>query len=178
MLIRAADECDLPQITAIYEPEVREGTASYEVVAPDVAEIASRWKVIRAASLPYLAAEIDGVVAGFAYASAYRARAGYRWTIEDTVYVARDHQGRGVGRALLERLIRDCEAKDFRQMIAVIGDAENTASIGLHRRLGFLEAGRFEGLGRKQRRWLTSVQMLRPLRAGVGQPPSSEPDDP
>jgi phosphinothricin acetyltransferase len=176
VLIRPANEADLAQIAAVYAREVREGTATYEVVAPDVAEMTCRWQALTHAGFPYLAAEVESAIAGFAYASPYRSRPGYRWTVEDTVYVAPEYRGRGLGRVLLKQLISDCEAMDVRQMIAVIGDADNSKSIDMHRGLGFAEAGRFEGLGRKHGRWLTSVQMLRPLCAGVGEPPLFEPD--
>ncbi len=164
--LRAAVEEDLPAITALYAREVRENVATYEYDEPDETEMRRRWRAIVDQGYPYLVAEIDGAFAGYAYASSYRTRIGYRWTVEDTVYVAHDLHGRGVGRALLQRLIDDCTALGFRQMVAVIGDGSNVASVVLHERLGFSVAGVFRGIGRKHGRWLDTVQMVRPLGNG------------
>ena len=171
--IRPATVADLAAIRRIYAREVEHGTSSYEWTVPDADEMARRWQAIVDAGYPYLAAEVDGHVAGYAYASAYRAREGYRWTVEDSVYVDADSQGRGIGRALLSALISRCEALGYRCMVAVIGDATNDASIALHERLGFRVAGRFPALGRKHGRWLENVQMLRPL--GPADVDSSDP---
>ncbi|RDZ29697.1 N-acetyltransferase [Lysobacter silvisoli] len=178
--MRAAADSDLEAIAALYALEVREGLATYEYEAPDLAEMRRRWRALVEAGYPYLVAECerDGAwrFAGYAYASAYRTRIGYRWTVENSVYVRPDCQGRGVGRALMLRLIADCEALGFRQMVAVIGDGSNAASVGLHERLGFKTAGVFPGLGRKHGRWLDTVQMLRPLgEANVGEPDENVP---
>ena len=164
--LRPAREDDLPAITALYAQEVREGVATYEYDVPDLAQMRERWAAIRAQGYPYLVAEREGAFAGYAYASSYRTREGYRWTVEDTVYVHPDHVGRGVGRALLARLIDDCAALGFRQMVAVIGDGTNTASVALHEKLGFGLVGVFKGLGRKHGRWLDTVQMQRSLGPG------------
>ncbi|WP_242107452.1 GNAT family N-acetyltransferase [Luteimonas aquatica] len=164
--LRAAVEDDLPAIAALYAHEVRENVATYEYEVPDEAEMRRRWREIVGRGYPYLVAELDGRFAGYAYASSYRTRIGYRWTVEDTVYVAHDVHGRGVGRALLQRLIEDCAALGFRQMVAVIGDGSNRASVVLHERLGFTLAGVFPGIGRKHGRWLDTVQMVRPLGNG------------
>lgn len=172
--LRSTVASDLPAITALYALEVRDGVATYEYEAPDEVEMTRRWQAVAAHGYPFLTAEIDGAFAGYAYASSYRSRDGYRWTVEDTVYVQPDFQGRGVGRALLQRLIADCETLGFRQMVAVIGDRSNAASIALHERLGFKIVGVFEGLGRKHGRWLDTVQMLRPLGQGATSPPSSD----
>ena len=169
--LRAATPADVSDIQPLYALEVREGVATYEYDAPDEAEMARRMRELIAAGFPYLIAQLDGVFAGYAYASAYRGRAGYRWTVEDTVYVAPAAQGRGVGRALLSRLIADCEALGFRQMIAVIGDAGNGASVALHQKLGFRTVGIFSGMGRKHGRWLDNVQMQRALGGGDETPP-------
>jgi L-amino acid N-acyltransferase YncA len=167
LVLRPAAAEDMAAITAVYASEVREGVATYEYVEPGVEEMARRWQAIVAAGYPYIVATLDGRFAGYAYASGYRSREGYRWTIEDTVYVAPGMHGRGIGRALLQRLIDDCTALGFRQMVAVIGDRTNSASIALHQKLGFSTVGVFEGLGRKHGRWLDTVQMQRPLGSGA-----------
>ncbi len=131
--IRPAEPRDLPAITRIYDDAVRHGTASFEIEPPDEREMARRYEALRAGGYPYLVAELDAEIAGYAYAGPYRARAAYRWSVEDTIYVAPSSQRRGVGRALLERLIADAEVGGFRQMIAVIGDSANAGSIELHR---------------------------------------------
>ena len=164
--LRSAHEADLPAITALYAQEVREGVATYEYDVPDLAQMRQRWGAIVAQGYPYLVAERDGAFAGYAYASSYRTREGYRWTVEDTVYVHPDHVGQGVGRRLLAQLIEECTALGYRQMVAVVGDRTNTASIALHEKLGFVLVGVFEGLGRKHGRWLDTVQMQRSLGAG------------
>lgn len=164
--VRNAVAADIAAITALYAREVRDGIASYEAVAPDEMEMARRWEALVGRGLPYFVAEHDGRFAGYAYASSYRPREGYRWTVEDTLYVQPDMQGRGVGRALLTHLIEACEVLGFRQMVAVIGDRSNLASIRLHQRLGFRTVGVFQGLGRKQGRWLDNVQMQRHLGLG------------
>jgi phosphinothricin acetyltransferase len=172
--LRSATLADIPSIRQLYALEVREGVASYEYEAPDETEMARRMRELIAAGFPYLIAQLDGVFAGYAYASAYRGRLGYRWTVEDTVYVAPAARGHGVGRALLSRLIGDCEALGFRQMIAVIGDTGNGASAALHQQLGFRTVGVFSGMGRKHGRWLDNVQMQRALGSGNETPPDGE----
>lgn len=172
--IRDATEVDIPAIAALYAEEVRERVATYEYDVPDEAEMAQRMRAVQAAGYPYFVAERDGRFAGYAYASSYRSRIGYRWTVEDTVYIVPEHQGQGVGKALLQRLIDACEASGFRQMIAVIGEPANGASVALHEKLGFRTVGVFQGLGRKHGRWLDTVQMQRALGAGDGAAPSDE----
>lgn len=174
--LRVAVESDLDAIAALYAREVREGVATYEYDVPDRAEMRRRWRAIADAGYPYLVGEVDGAFAGYAYASAYRSRIGYRWTVENSVYVEPSMQGRGVGRALMLRLIEDCTALGFRQMVAVIGDGSNAASVALHERLGFRLAGVFPGIGRKHGRWLDTVQMVRPL--GDGRDGEPDPDVP
>lgn len=166
LLIRSAAVTDLPAITALYGQEVRDHVATYEYVEPDEAEMTRRWQAVVAQGYPYLVAERDGRFAGYAYASGYRTREGYRWTVEDTVYVHPAFVGQGIGRALLQRLIDDCTALGLRQMVAVVGDVTNAASIALHERLGFRTVGIFQGLGRKHDRWLDTVQMQRALGPG------------
>lgn len=169
--IRNATATDLPAITALYAREVDENVATYEYAAPDEEEMTRRWQGVVAQGYPYFVAEWDGAFAGYAYASSYRTREGYRWTVEDTVYVHPDFIGRGIGRALLQRLIDDCTALGLRQMVAVVGDITNAASIALHERLGFRTVGVFQGLGRKHGRWLDTVQMQLALGPGNETPP-------
>ncbi len=166
LTLRAATAADIPAITAIYRPAVLTGTASFEVEAPDEAEMLRRFKAITEAGYPYFVAELDGRVAGYAYANVYRPRPGYRFTVENSVYVAADAQGKGVGRALLDRLIATCRDDGFRLMIAVIGDTANSASITLHRRAGFRHCGTIHSIGYKFGRWLDSVIMELPLGEG------------
>ena len=165
--IRAAGEADIAAITAIYAAEVRDFVNTYEYDAPDEAEMRRRMQGIVEAGYPYLVAEVDGQIAGYAYASSFRARIGYRFTVENSVYVAADWQGGGIGSALLGRLIADCESRGFRQMVAVIGEAANAGSIRLHERFGFRHIGTFPGIGLKHGRWLDTVFMQRSLGPGV-----------
>ena len=175
MRIRAAVDDDLPSIQRLYAHEVLHGTATYEVDPPDVDGMRDRWRAGVDAGYPWRVACADGRVLGYAYASAYRTRAGYRWTVEDSVYVDPALQGRGIGRALLADLVERCAVLGYRQMVAVIGDASNTASIALHERSGFRVAARFQGLGRKHGRWLENVQMLRALGGGDRSAPDAPP---
>ncbi len=171
LLLRDATEADIPAISAIYAVEVTDFVNTYEYEVPDEAEMAQRRRNLLAAGYPYLVAELDGRVVGYAYAGSYRARIAYRWTVENSVYVAAEAQGKGVGAALMQRLIDDCEARGYRQMVAVIGELTNVASIRLHERFGFELVGIFKGLGRKHGRWLDTVQMQRAIGPGTGQPP-------
>lgn len=173
--IRDAGAADLPAITAIYADEVLHGTASYETVPPGAVQMRQRLDAVVSAGYPWRVATVGDDVAGYAYASAYRTRAGYRWTVEDSVYVAAGFRGAGLGRALLADLIDRCTAAGFRQMVAVIGDGSNLASVRLHEGLGFHVAARFPGLGWKHGRWLENVQMLRALGAGSSTPPAELP---
>ena len=172
--LRDAVLSDIADIQQLYAREVREGVATYEYEVPDEAEMARRFQELRQKGFPFLIAELDGQFAGYAYASSYRARIGYRWTVEDTVYVTADAQGRGIGRALLSRLMEDCTALGFRQMVAVIGEPGNGASVALHEKLGFKTIGIFPGLGRKHGRWLDTVQMQCALGSGNQQAPQDE----
>ena len=165
--IRPAQPRDLAVITRIYDHAVRHGTASFEIEPPDETEMARRYETMRAGGYPYLVAELGGEITGYAYAGPYRARPAYHWSVEDSIYIAPQSQRRGIGRALLQRLIVDAEAAGFRQMIAVIGDSANTASIELHRTAGFRMVGTFENVGFKFDRWLDSVLMQRPLGIGA-----------
>jgi len=160
-MVRDATARDVPAIQHIYAGHVVTGTASFEEVPPSVEQIAARRDDVVALGLPYLVAELDGRVAGYAYATRYRPRSAYRFTIEDSVYVAGEHHRRGVGRALLAALLARCEAGPWRQMIAVIGGSDNAASISLHRDFGFRHAGTLQHVGWKLGRWLDSVMMQR-----------------
>ena len=169
--VRAASEADIPSITRIYAHAVRHGTASFEFDPPDEAEMTRRMRALLDAGYPYLAAEIEGVVMGYAYAGPYRTRPAYRYTVENSVYIAPDAHRRGIGRALIDRLIAESEARGYRLMIAVIGDSAQTPSIELHRAAGFRLVGTFEAVGYKFDRWLDSVLMQRPLGKGASAPP-------
>jgi L-amino acid N-acyltransferase YncA len=167
MPIRLAQPSDLAVITAIYDDAVRHGTASFELDPPDQAEMARRYEALRAGGYPYLVAELDGDIVGYAYAGPYRARPAYRWSVEDSIYVAPQAQRRGFGGALLARLVAEAEAGGFRQMLAVIGDSANTGSVDLHRAAGFRLVGTFENVGFKFGRWLDTVLMQRELGRGA-----------
>lgn len=172
MIIRKATPADLPEISRIYADSVLNGVASYELVAPDAAEMEKRMAAITANGYPYLVADDgDGVILGYAYASAFRTRPAYRWLVEDSIYLAPEARGRGVGRALLEALIGACETLGFRQMMAVIGGG-HPASIAVHQKAGFVSCGMISGAGHKHGRWLDTVFMQRPL----GQGKTTDPD--
>ena len=164
--VRDAAPGDLPAIAGIYGDAVEHGTATFEEVAPQSEEIARRMAKVAAQGLPWLVAEADGAVAGYAYASLFHERSAYRFTLENSVYVDPAHHRRGVGRALLAELLTRCEALGYRQMIAAIGDSANHASIGLHRSLGFEDAGVYRSVGMKFGRWLDVVLMQRGLGEG------------
>jgi len=164
--IRPAALADIPAITRIYAHAVEHGTASFELAPPDEAEMTRRMQALLDGKFPYLAAELDGRVAGYAYAGLYRTRPAYRLTLEDSVYVAPEAQRRSVGRALLAALIETAATRGFRQMIAVIWDSEQTASIALHAALGFAYIGTLPSMGFKFGRWLDTVLMQRALVPG------------
>ena len=169
--IRPAIAADLPDITEIYAEAVNFGTATFELVPPDLAEMTRRFQALTDGGFPYLTAVLEGRVAGYAYAGPYRPRPAYRFTVENSVYLAPAIHRRGVGRQLLERLIADCETRGFRQMIAVIGDSANAASIGVHSRCGFRMIGTHPNVGLKFGRWLDTVMMQRQLGEGAGAVP-------
>ena len=174
VVIRPAVPADVPAITAIYADEVRQRVNTYEYDAPDAAEMARRMQTVLDAGYPYLVAEHDGRLAGYAYASSFRSRAAYHWVVENSVYVAGDAQGKGIGAALLQALIEACSERGYRQMVAVIGEASNTASIRLHERFGFTHVGTFPGIAWKHERWLDTVFMQRALGAGNQEPPQND----
>jgi phosphinothricin acetyltransferase len=169
--IRPTLPTDIPAITRIYAHAVKHGTATFELEPPDEAEMLRRFEKLRAGAFPYIVAEIEGAVAGYAYAGAFRERPAYRFTVEDSIYIAPDMHRRGIGRALLMRLIEEAEAAGFRQMMAVIGDSAQAGSIGVHRACGFEDAGVFKAVGFKFGRWLDTVQMQRALGEGSGTVP-------
>ena len=167
MKLRPASLDDIPAITAIYAHAVRHGTASFELEPPTEAEMTRRMQAVLDGKFPYLAAEIDGRLAGYAYASLYRTRPAYRFTVENSVYVTPDMHRRGVAKALLERLIEECTARGYRQMIAVIGDSDQAASIGVHKACGFEPAGNLKSIGWKFGKWLDTPLMQRALGDGA-----------
>ena len=167
MMVRDARDEDMAQVQAIYAHHVLHGTASFEEAAPPLAEMQRRRADVLARGLPYLVAEIGGRVAGYSYATPYRTRSAYRYSIENSVYVDHARHRTGIGRALLIALIARCEQGDWRQMIAVIGDSAHTASINLHAGLGFRNVGTLEAVGFKFGRWLDSVLMQRALGKGA-----------
>ena len=169
--IRPAIRADVAAVARIYAHAVEHGTASFELTPPDEAEMARRFNELTAQGFPYLVAVIDETVVGYAYAAPYRARPAYRFTVENSVYIAHDSHRRGAGKALLEALIEACTDKGFRLMVAVIGDSNQAASIGLHEAAGFEHAGVFENIGYKFDRWLDTVLMQRPLGPGASKPP-------
>ena len=174
VLIRDAGPADIAAITAIYAVEVTDFVNTYEYDIPEAAEMLRRMQDIVARGFPYLVAEVDGEVAGYAYANTYRTRVAYQWTVENSVYVDARFQGQRVGTTLLQALIDACTARGYRQMIAVIGEPTNTASIRLHEKFGFTLVGIFRGIAWKHDRWLDTVQMQRTLGAGTTAPPQDE----
>ncbi|MER8922021.1 N-acetyltransferase family protein [Mesorhizobium sp. M0802] len=170
--IRAAMEGDLGRITEIYGDAVTHGTASYELEPPSRTEMGARFDSLTAGGFPYLVAERDGALLGYAYAGAFRPRPAYRFIVEDSVYVAPDAKGQGVGLLLMQALIEACRMAGFRQIVAVIGDGHaDSASVRLHEKLGFRHSGRLEGSGYKHGRWLDTVFMQLSLNGGATVPP-------
>ncbi len=166
-LLRPTEARDLPAIAAIYADAVLTTTASYELEPPTVEEMTRRWRGVVDKAYPHLVAMRGNEVLGYAYAGPYHQRPGYRFSVEDSIYLAPASRGAGLGRALLTELVRICEEKGFRQMIAVIGGGTwQPASVGLHRALGFREIGIVEGSGFKHGRWLDTILMQRPLGPG------------
>ena len=169
--IRDAGLGDLPAITRIYADAVAHGTASFELEPPDEAEMLRRFQALLTGGYPYLVATIEGALAGYAYAGPYRARPAYNWTVEDSIYIAPAFHRRGIGKRLLTRLIEDCEQRGYRQMVAVIGDSAQTASIALHRAAGFVVVGTLRSVGFKHRKWLDTPLLQLSLGQGDTAPP-------
>ncbi len=170
--IRPAEAADLPAITDIYEHAVRYGTATFELIPPDLAEMRRRFQALMDGGYPYFVASLDGRVVGYAYAGAYRPRPAYRFTVENSIYLHPAMHRRGIGLQLLRRLILESEARGYRQMIAVIGDSANAGSIGVHTRTGFKLIGTHPHVGFKFGRWLDTVMMQRGLGEGAATIPA------
>jgi L-amino acid N-acyltransferase YncA len=170
--VRPATPDDLAAIQSIYAHHVLHGLASFEEAPPALDEIRRRYEEVTSRGLPWLTAEFGGVVIGYGYCAPYRARSAYRHALEDSIYVRPGSEGRGVGAALLRALIERCEALGYRQIIAVIGDSGNAASINLHASFGFLRVGTLRSVGFKFGRWVDSVIMQRPLGSGDATRPS------
>jgi L-amino acid N-acyltransferase YncA len=169
--IRPAAPADIAAIARIYAHAVEHGTASFETEPPTEAEMAQRRQKLLEKDYPYLVAEIAGAVAGYAYAGPYRDRRAYDWCIEDSIYVAPELHRKGIGRLLLTHLIAEAERRDFRQMLGVIGDSANTASVAVHAAVGFRLIGTFQSIGFKHGRWLDTVLMQRALGGADATPP-------
>ena len=174
LLIRPSNSDDLPAITAIYADAVLHGTGTFELDAPDATEMARRREDVLSNGLPWLVAVAQAQVLGYAYATHFRPRRAYRFCLEDSIYLHADAQGRGVGRLLLTELLGRCEAAGARQMLAVIGDAANAGSIGVHAALGFEHTGVLKASGWKFGRWLDVVLMQRALGAGATLPAADD----
>jgi L-amino acid N-acyltransferase YncA len=178
--VRDARAEDLSAIASIYAYHVRHGLGSFEEIPPSIEEITQRWRDILATGLPFLVAAGGGAARGlekplgYAYAAPFRLRSAYRFTVEDSIYVAPSETRRGIGHALLGELIERCTAGKYRQMIAVIGDSGNAASIGLHETLGFSRAGLLKAVGFKAERWIDGVIMQRSLGDGETTPPQEQ----
>lgn len=171
MIVRTATQADAAALAEIYGDAVRHGFGTFEEDPPSAADMDGRRRAVQDMGLPYLVAEIDGRVLGFAYAGPFRPRAAYRYTLEDSVYVSPDAKGKGVGRAVLSAVIKACEALGIRQLMAVIGDSENAGSVGLHRSLGFEQTGVGRSVGFKHGRWVDIVHMQKALNGGDASPP-------
>jgi L-amino acid N-acyltransferase YncA len=172
--IRPATEADLPAITEIYDHAVRYGTATFELIAPDLVEMTRRFRALVEGGFPYLVATVEREVAGYAYAGPYRPRPAYRFTVENSIYLRPAVHRRGIGLLLMQRLLSECEARGHRQMIAVIGDSANAGSVGLHTRCGFDMIGTHPNVGLKFGRWLDTVMMQRSLGEGAKTVPASD----
>lgn len=174
MHIRAAVNDDMAAIQRIYARYVLTSTATFEEAVPTVAEMQARRAHVVEQGFPYLVAEINNDIVGYSYASPYRPRIAYRYTIEDSIYIAEGQVGKGVGRALLTELIKLCERGPWRQMVAVIAGANNNASITLHRKLGFIDAGVQKSTGFKFNQWIDVIFLQRALGAGDASTPTDQ----
>lgn len=175
LAVRDAQPSDFPEIAAIYAHHVQTGLGSFEEMPPSADELRRRFQAVRARGLPWRVAELDGRLVGYCYASPYHTRSAYRFTVQDSVYVADDCIGRGVGTALLQDVLDACTAKGYRQMMAVVGDSANEASLRLHARLGFRTIGQALRVGVKFGRWVDIVHLQRPLGEQTARPPAEDP---
>jgi phosphinothricin acetyltransferase len=174
LIIRDFAPDDLEPMRAIYAHHVHHGLGTFEETPPEPQEFAGRAAAVQALGLPWLAAEVDGRIVGYGYAAPYRPRSGYRFTVEDSVYIAPDRTGQGVGRALLAGVVERCTGAGLRLMYAFIGDSENEASIGLHRSLGFEVSGVMRPAGFKHGRWVDVVVMQKLLGEGDASAPAGQ----
>ncbi|MDQ2106686.1 GNAT family N-acetyltransferase [Azospirillum isscasi] len=172
--VRDARIEDVPAFQRIYAHHVLHGVGTFEEQPPDAAELEARFRALTGAGLPWLVAERDGEILGYAYGSAYHVRSAYRFTVQDSVYIAEEARGQGLGRLLLQALIDRCAAQGYRQMVALVGGSENAGSIGLHTALGFRTCGVVEAVGLKFGRWLDVVMMQKDLGAGRTDIPEGE----
>jgi L-amino acid N-acyltransferase YncA len=175
VLIRPSLDADLPSITAIYAHAVQYATGTFELDIPDLAEMTSRRAAVLEKNCPWLVAEVAGQVLGYAYAQPFRPRQAYRFTLEDSIYMHHEARGLGLGRLLLAELLARCQALGARQMLAVIGDSANVASVALHRSQGFVPVGTFKDVGHKLGQWRDVVLMQRALGPGGHAAPGDEP---
>ena len=173
-LIRPSRDEDIPAITAIYAHHVLHGTGTFETEPPSVSDMTARRADVLSKGLPYLVAEHDGVIAGYAYGNWFKPRPAYRFSVEDSIYLAPNLHRKGLGRALLAELILRCEAVGIRKMMAVIGDSANAGSVGVHRALGFTQLGVIESCGWKFGAWRDIVIMQKTIGAGDSEPPPGE----
>lgn len=171
MIVRSATLNDAPAVAALYGHHVLHGTGTFEEEAPSPDDVAGRMKAVLDLGFPWLVVEVDGRIVAYAYAGPYHRRSAYRYTAEDSVYVADEERGKGYGRAALAAVINACEAMGLRRILAVIGDSQNEGSIGLHRALGFSFCGTLPGVGYKAGQWLDVVFMQLPLNGGDEGPP-------
>ena len=171
LIVRDAGEPDMAAVQRIYAHSVQHGRASFEETPPTLAEMLERRRVVLGLSLPYLVAEVAGEIAGYSYATSYRPRPAYRFTVEDSVYVADPFHGQGIGASLLRALVERCSAGPWRQMLAIIGHSGNASSIAVHRRLGFEHVGTLRSVGFKLGAWTDTVLMQRTLGPGDTAPP-------
>ncbi len=171
-LIRDSRDDDLPAITAIYAHHVLHSTGTFETEPPSAADMAARRADVLGKGLPYLVVEDGGTVLGFAYGNWFKPRPAYRYSVEDSIYLAAGTQGKGLGRALLTALLERCEAAGIRKIMAIIGDSANAGSIGVHRSLGFTQVGVIESCGWKMGAWRDIVIMQKTLGAGDTLPPA------
>jgi phosphinothricin acetyltransferase len=173
--VRDAHPSDVEPVRQIYAYHATHSLASFDEEAPDLEEMLGRYAAVRRKGLPFLVAEIDGRIVGYCYATIYRGRSAHRFDVEDSIYIDHKMQGMGIGRRLLDELIQRCERQGYRQMIAIVGDSANAASLGLHERLGFREIGRLEAVGYKLGQWVNTVIMQRPLGDGAASRPLANP---